>query len=165
MHTTAFTLIIICFSGALSHLFIYLLAYLFVYSLFVGLTFFLFASLVPRGERENIHLLMRAVINSEQAHPSLPSSVTPSLSLCPSDELPRSLSLPISPNFCHCLSLCVSLSLLCVFQSLQFSVNVSFLLSFPAFTRKSFSLCIEDYILSGLVMKMLFTSEKRSTFE
>lgn len=68
------TSVIICLSGVLSHVFIYLLPHSFGYSLFLGLTFFLFASLVPRGEWENIHLLMRAVINSEQARPSLPLS-------------------------------------------------------------------------------------------
>lgn len=83
-----------------------------MYSLFVGLTFFLFASSVPRGERENIHLLMRAVINSEQAHPSLSPFVSLSLSLCPSDGFSRCLSLPISSNFLPLsLTLCQSVSL------------------------------------------------------
>lgn len=93
------TAILICLSGVLSHIFIYLLAHLFVYSLFVGLTFFLFVSLVPRGEWENIHLLMRAVINSEQARPSLPLSEC--LFLCPSAWLSATISQ------------CVSLPLLC----------------------------------------------------
>lgn len=72
--STDSTSVIICLSGVLSHVFIYLLPHSFGYSLFLGLTFFLFASLVPRGEWENIHLLMRAVINSERARPSLPLS-------------------------------------------------------------------------------------------
>lgn len=88
MHATECTSIIICHSGLLSHIFSYLLIYLFVYSLFVELTLFLFARWVPRGEWENIHLLMSAVINSEQA--------CLFLSLCQS----VSFTLSISLTFC-----------------------------------------------------------------
>lgn len=110
--STDSTSVIICLSGVLSHVFIYLLPHSFGYSLFLGLTFFLFASLVPRGEWENIHLLMRAVINSEQARPSLPLSV--SLSLCPSARR----STIISPSESVCF--------LCVFQALPIAASPPF---------------------------------------
>lgn len=122
------------------HLFVGLFIYLWIHYSLDWLSFYLRAWF-PRGARENIHLLMRAVINSEQARPSLSPSVRVSLSLCPSDGFSRSLSLPISPIFCRYLShLCLSL-LLCVFQSQSMSFSLSLSLTMS--------------IVSGWIMKML----------
>ena len=139
-----------------------------MYSLFVGLTllfFFYFREPGSEGRAgENIHLLMRAVINSEQARPSHSPSVRVSLSLCPSDGLPRCLSLPIRPTFCRYLSpCCVALSL----PSLGFSshsqsqtVSLSLSLSLHEFPSNAFFFsCISMPILSGQFMKLLFTPE------
>lgn len=135
-----------------------------MYSLFVGLAFFLLASWVPGGEQENIHLLTRSVINSEQARPSLSPPVSVSFSLSIRRARSRSLSLPVSPTFSHYLSLCVGLSL-CVFQPHPASANVSLppfslsLSEFPSNTLSSFCFSKTTAIPSVLIMKALFTPE------
>lgn len=94
MYTIQCTSIIIC----VSHLLIYLLAYLFICVFILHWVGFLFMCCVPRGVQENIHLLMRAVINSEQAHPSFFSTVSLSL-FSLSIRRAHTLSLPISPFY------------------------------------------------------------------
>lgn len=116
--------------SSLSRLFIYLSAYLFVYSLFVALILLLFSSSIPRGEQENIHLLMRAVINSEQAHPSFSSSVSLSTSFCPSDRLclsfavRQSNSLPLFPSLHQSVFPSLCFPILPIFSQYQVSLSL-----------------------------------------
>lgn len=137
LHTTFCASITVC----LSRLFIYLLAYLFICVFIIRWTDFLFY-LQALFRRENIHLVMRAVINSEQAHPSFYSSVRLSLSLCPSDGLSLSVSAHQSDFLPPSLPLCQS-----VFPSLYFPDSLILgqclspsLFLFFQFPRNAFSL-------------------------
>lgn len=150
-----------CIDHSLSFTFIHLFIGLFIYlRIHYSLDWlsFLFASSVPKGERENIHLVMRAVINSEQAHPSFYSSVRLSLSLCPSDGLSLPVSAHQSDFLPPSLPLCQS-----VFPSLYFPdspilgpcLSPSLFLFFSV-SQKCFLLILHTLAtLSRLIMKSM----------
>lgn len=130
------TLIIICLSGALSPLFIYLLAYIFICIISIrwnDFLFYLWAWFWGESGRTFIFWWEQSLIQNRPIPRSLPLSVCLFLSVHQMASLP--LSLPISLTLCHCLSLCVSVSLLlCVFQSLSVNVSVSPFSSFNSFS-------------------------------
>lgn len=128
MHTTLCASITVC----LSRLFIYLLAYLFICVFIIRWTDFLFyLQALFRRESGRTFILWweQSLIQNRPIPPSIPLSDCLFLSVHQTGS--RSLSQPISPTFCHRLSLCVSLSFpLYIFQSHPFLASVSLPLSF-----------------------------------
>lgn len=132
LHTTLCASITVC----LSRLFIYLLAYLFICVFIIRWTDFLFyLQALFRRESGRTFILWweQSLIQNRPIPPSIPLSDCLFLSVHQTGS--RSLSQPISPTFCHRLSLCVSLSFpLYIFQTHPFLARASLPLSFFFFS-------------------------------
>lgn len=139
------------------HLFIGLFIYLCIHYSLDWLSFYLWAWFRGESGRTFIFWWEQSLIQNRPIPRSLPPSVSLSLSLCPSDRLSRSLSLPISPTFCHCLSLCVGLSLLCVFQSLPRYLFVSLSLALWAVHSPSCPYEVDELQKCYLRLRMMMS--------
>lgn len=155
LHTTLCASITVC----LSRLFIYLLAYLFICVFIIRWTDFLFyLQALFRRESGRTFILWweQSLIQNRPIPPSIPLSDCLFLSVHQTGS--RSLSQPISPTFCHRLSLCVSLSFpLYIFQTHPFLASASLPLSFffPV-SQKCFLLILHTLAtLSRLIMKSM----------